>query len=361
MARKRYVLEVEQVREEPNDMLRVQFKVPTPTQTAFHFKQGQYLTFFASIDDQLVRRSYSICSGVGEPLAVAVKRIEQGQFSGHVHDTWRVGTTVQASAPEGNFHVNLDSEESRRFLLIAAGSGITPILSNVRSILSAEPKSSVTLLYGNKRGVDVAFRDELLWLKNRYMTRLQWINLFSRESQAAPILNGRIDNRKGAELNQRLINLAGFDEFFLCGPQGMISEVSRGLRQLGVDDAHIHYELFFASAEDAQAALEKYQARVRNYAGLQTRVKVRYGGREVEFELNADGENLLDGALKHGLDLPFSCKGGVCATCKARVVAGEVEMDLNHALSDAEVADGYVLTCQAHPISDTAIVDFDVA
>ncbi len=354
-------LEIARTNVEANDTLYVELAVPPDLVDAFSFKQGQYLTFAAFIDDEEVRRSYSICSAVGGPLAVAIKRIEEGAFSCHAHQHFVEGATVRVAPPEGEFTSRLDAGQARDYLCIAAGSGITPVISIVQTVLETEPLSRVTLLYGNRRSQDIIFRDRLLWLKNAFMERLQWINIFSQEEQAAPILNGRINNRKGGELNRCLIDIAGYDEFFLCGPEAMISEVARGLRGEGIDESHIHYELFFASPEDAQQAIAKHQARARDYAGLTTEVKVRFSGREVGFELTADGENILDGAIGNGLDLPFSCKGGVCATCKARLVEGEVDMDLNHALSREEVEQGYVLTCQAHPISNKVLVDFDVS
>ncbi len=353
-------LTIANIQSEPNDTLYVELDVPEELESAFRFQQGQYLTFSAEIDGKEVRRSYSICSPVGGPLAVAIKRIDEGAFSSWAHAAFSPGGSVKVSAPEGNFTSTLDAGNEKDYLCIAAGSGITPIISIVQSVLEKEPNSRVTLLYGNRRSQDIIFRERLLWLKNAYLQRFQWINIFSREEQAAPILNGRINNRKGGELNQCLIDIRGFDEFFLCGPEAMISEVSRGLRGEGVVDENIHYELFFASAEDAQKAIEKHHQRAKQYAGLTTEVRVRHSGREVSFELTADGENILDGAIDAGLDLPYSCKGGVCATCKARVLEGEVDMDLNHALSAEEVAQGYVLTCQSHPISRDVLVDFDV-
>jgi len=345
---------------EANDTLYVQLDVPPELRDQFAFKHGQYLTFSADIDGDEVRRSYSICTGVGEPLAVAIKKIDGGQFSQYAHAHFRPGAAVKVAAPDGHFTCTLDPQQRKHYLCIAAGSGITPIMSVIRTVLKSEPESQVTLLYGNRRSVDIIFRESLSWLKNAYMDRFQWINLFTQENQEAPILNGRINNRKGAELNKHLINIAAYDEFFLCGPEGMISEVSRGLRHEGIDESRIHYELFFASAEDARQAIEKHHARAREYAGLTTEVRVRSGGREVVFDLTADGENILDGAFDAGLELPYSCKGGVCATCKAKVLEGEVDMDLNHALSAEEVAAGYVLTCQAHPISGKVVVDFNV-
>lgn len=345
---------------EPNDTLYVELAVPAELAETFSFQQGQYLTFSAALNGEEVRRSYSVCAAVGEPLAVAIKKIDGGAFSQYAHEHFKPGTEVNVIAPAGEFTSKLDPQQEKDYLCIAAGSGITPVISIVKTVLEQEPKSRVTLLYGNRRSAQIIFRDQLLWLKNRFMTRLQWINIFSQEPQAAPILNGRIDNRKGGELNQCLIDIAGYDEFFLCGPEAMTSEVARGLRGAGISEDKIHYELFFASAEDAQAAIERHHARAEKYAGLTTEVVVRSSGREVSFELTADGENILDGAIDNGMDLPFSCKGGVCATCKAKLLEGEVEMDLNHALSVEEVEAGFVLSCQAHPISKKVVVDFDV-
>ncbi len=355
-----HTLTIAETRTEPNDMLYVQLDVPAPLAETFTFKAGQYLTFSATLNGAEVRRSYSICAAVGEPLAVAIKQIDGGAFSRYAHEHFRPGASVHVSPPAGEFTSALNADQEKDYLCIAAGSGITPIISIVKTVLETEPKSRVTLLYGNRRSGDIVFRDKLLWLKNAYMTRLQWINIFSRENQEAPVLNGRINNRKGGELNRHLIDIRGYDEFFLCGPEAMISEVARGLRGEGVAEANIHYELFFASPEDARAAIERHNARAKAYAGLTTEVVVRSSGREISFELTADGENILDGAMDNGMDLPFSCKGGVCATCKARVLEGEVDMDLNHALSADEVAAGFVLSCQAHPISKKVVVDFDV-
>jgi len=353
-------LTIAQTHQEANDTLYVELQVPATLQRDFAFKHGQYLTFSADIDGEEVRRSYSICNAVGEPLAVAIKKIDGGRFSQYAHRQFKPGVKVNVAPPDGHFTCELDPQQQKRYLCIAAGSGITPIMSVASTILAVEPAARVTLLYGNRRSQDIIFRERLCWLKNAFIERFQWINLFTRENQEAPILNGRIDNRKGAELNRHLIDISAYDEFFLCGPEGMISEVSRGLRHEGIDESHIHYELFFASAEDAREAIARHHARALEYAGLTTQVRVRCSGREVLFDLTADGENILDGAFDAGLELPYSCKGGVCATCKARVIEGRVDLDLNHALSAEEVAAGYVLTCQAHPITDSVVIDFDV-
>ncbi len=353
------LLTISATRSEANDALYVEFDLPDTLRDAFRFRHGQYLTLCAGIDGQSVRRCYSICSPAGGPLAVAIKRIEGGVFSNHAHREFHPGRQVAVLPPAGDFTSDLDPAARRQYLCIAAGSGITPIISILETILAVEPESHVTLLYGNRRSADIMFRERLCWLKNAYLARLQWINVFSREAQISELLEGHIDNRKGAALNRRLISIRDYDEFFLCGPEAMISEVSRGLRGEGIDESRIHYELFFASPEDARAAIARHHARARRYAGLNTEVRVRAGGREVSFDLAADGENILDGAIRAGLTLPYSCKAGVCATCKARLVEGEVEMDVSRALTREQLDAGMILTCQSHPVSDHLVVDFD--
>jgi ring-1,2-phenylacetyl-CoA epoxidase subunit PaaE len=343
-----------------DDSIAVRFAVPPAEAAAFRFEHGQYLTLRATIDGTELRRSYSICSPAGElrPM-IGIRRVDGGKFSEFAHRSFTEGATVEVAAPAGEFTVPLRPDLARRYLCIAAGSGITPIFSIVSTVLAREPRARVTLLYGNRRTNTMMFREELSFLKNAYLDRFQWLNVMSRERQEADVLNGRIDNRKGAQLNKRLIDIRSYDEFFLCGPEAMISEVSRGLRAEGIDPARIHYELFRASAQDARAVIERHEARARQYAGNVSEVRVKVGGREVAFELATDGENVLDAALDSGLDVPFSCKGGVCATCKAKLVEGDVDMDLNHALSAADLRAGYVLTCQAHPLTPRVVLDYD--
>jgi ring-1,2-phenylacetyl-CoA epoxidase subunit PaaE len=353
-------LSIVETRALTDDATAIRFRVPDDLKDAFRFKHGQYLTLRAAVDGEVLTRSYSICSALGDQAPmIAVRRIEGGLFSNYVNDRFEVGMTVDVAPPAGDFTTPLDPARPRSYLCIAAGCGITPNMSIVGSVLAHEPRSRVTLLYGNRSTNTMLFREELSFLKNAYLDRFQWINVMSRERQAADILNGRIDNRKGAALNRRLLRIRSYDEFFLCGPEAMISEVSRGLRLEGIESQHIHYELFRASADDARAVIEKHQQRSERFAGATSEVTVRVGGRESRFELAMDGENILDGALDAGLDAPFSCKGGVCATCKAKLLEGEVDMDLNHALSDAELAAGYILTCQAHPLSARVSVDYD--
>lgn len=355
-----YPLTVAAVEAETDNAIKVSFEVPDTLRDTFSYRQGQYLTLQSPVNGEATRRSYSICSGINDKaMQVAIKRVEGGVFSNFANDSLQCGTAIDVMPPQGNFYTELDPAQARDYLFIAAGSGITPVVSNIKSILETEPGSSVTLLYGNQRTNTMMFRETLSFLKNRYMTRFHWVNILSKEDQGADVLNGRLNNRKGAELNRRLIKLGRYDEYFICGPESMISEVSRGLRGVGVEEEHVHYELFASSAEDARAVVEKHHARAREYGGKLSQVTVIMDGRGSQFELSADGENVLDAGLNHGIDLPYSCKGGVCSTCKARLVEGRVDMDITHGLEPGEIEKGYILTCQAHPISDKVVVDFD--
>ncbi len=338
----------------------VEFDVPSELADTFAFTQGQYLTFNQQIDGEEVRRSYSICAGLDDgQLRVAIKHVEGGVFSTWANEQLKTGDTLDVMPARGDFFTSIDPGQSKNYLCICAGSGITPVLSIIKTVLAREPESTVTLLYGNQRTATMMFRHELAFLKNAHLERFHWVNIFSREQQEVDLLSGHLDNRKGGALNQRLINISGFDEFFLCGPEAMISEVSRGLRGEGIAEENIHFELFAASAENARKAIERHHARAQEYKGMVSEVSIISDGREYAFELSTDGENILDAGLRNGVDLPFSCKGGVCATCKARLIEGEVDMDLNQALRPEEIENGYILTCQSHPISEKIVVDFD--
>lgn len=360
MTKQFYPLKIASVRKETDYAVALTFEVPADLTAQFMFNQGQYLTLKHNIGGEEVRRSYSICAGLDDGmLQVAIKHVPGGVFSGWANDQLKADDTLEVMPPRGDFFTELNPEKKRHYLCISAGSGITPMLSIVKTVLAREPLSTVTLLYGNQRTSTMMFRNELAFLKNAHMQRLHWVNIFSRERQEADLLSGHIDNRKGGKLNRRMINIKGYDEFFLCGPEAMISEVSRGLRGEGINEEHIHFELFAASAESAQQAIKQHHARAKQYQGMVSEISILSGGREYAFELSTDGENLLDAGLRHGVDLPFSCKGGVCATCKARLIEGQVEMDQNQALRPEEIENGYILTCQSHPLSDRVVVDFD--
>jgi len=355
-----YPLRVKSLRRDTDYAVVVRFEIPADMGDIFAFTQGQYLTLSQHIGGEDIRRSYSICAGLDDGyLEVAIKHVEGGVFSSWANNTLKTGDTLEVMSPRGDFFTVIDPAHPKNYLCICAGSGITPVLSIMKTVLAREADSTVTLLYGNQRTNTMMFRQELSFLKNAYLERFHWINIFSREPQEVDLLQGHLDNRKGGALNQRLIDISTYDEFFLCGPEAMISEVSRGLRSEGVTEANIHFELFASSAENARTAIERHHARAREYKDQVCNVSIISGGREYTFELDTDGENILDAGLRNGVDLPYSCKGGVCATCKARLLAGEVDMDVNQALRPREIESGYILTCQSHPISDKVVVDFD--
>jgi len=357
-----YKLTIADVQPETDTAICVTFDVPDDLRDRFKFIQGQFLTLKATIDGEAVRRSYSICSGIGDGyMRVGIKRVKGGRFSNYANDNFKVGDTVDVMPPQGSFYTELNADHEKRYMCLAAGSGITPILSIIKSILSVEPGSQVTLIYGNRRSSSVMFRDELSFIKNRYMDRFQWINIMNEEDQGADLLNGVIDNRKGYQLaKHNLIDIRSTDDAFICGPEAMMSEVSRGFRIEGLKDSQIHYELFASSSDDSRTMLEKAQQRIAEYGEEKSsRVTVVADGRSVDFDLATVGENILDAGLHNGLELPYACKAGVCSTCKAQLVKGKVDMDISHGLEPQEVESGYILTCQAHPVSDQVVVDFD--
>ncbi len=357
---KSHSLTVASVAPETAGAVRLTMDIPHELMAEYGFRPGQYLTFEQDIDGRAVRRSYSICSVPGEPLEVGIKLQPGGRFSTYANRDMRAGETLEVATPRGRFVSTNADKPGISYFCIAAGSGITPILSIIRATLGDNPTSRATLLYGNKTTASMMFRHDLLSLKNRYLDRFHLIPVFSEELQDNDLFNGRIDNAKGAQFIKRLLPLDGFDEFYLCGPESMVAEVTRGLGGEGVPAERIHYELFAASAEDAAERVRRHEERARRFGGDTARVSVRLNARRYFFDLEYNGENILDRASAMGLDVPYACKDGVCATCKARVLEGRVEMDVNHALSEQEVADGYVLTCQSHPVSPRLTLDYDV-
>jgi len=357
-----YELQIAAVRPETETAICVSLAVPDELQDKFHFTQGQFLTLKADIDGEDIRRSYSICSGVNDDhMQVGIKRVKGGQFSNYANDNFKVGDTIQVMPPQGSFYTELNPDSEKNYMLLAVGSGITPILSIIKTVLQGEPKSKVTLIYGNRRSNSVMFKEDLSFLKNRYLDRFHWLNIMSYEDQGADILNGNIDNKKGYKLAKfKLIDIKSTDDAFICGPESMMSEVSRGFRIEGLADSQIHYELFANSAEDSVARLEKAQKRIEEFGEEKSsKVTVVADGRSIMFDLATVGENILDAGMHNGMELPYSCKAGVCSTCKCKLVKGEVDMDITHGLEPHEIEQGFILSCQAHPLTDEVIVDFD--
>lgn len=357
-----YTLKIADVQPETETAICVSFDVPEELKEKFKFIQGQFLTLRAMIEGEDVRRSYSICSGVNDGhMRVGIKRVMNGRFSNFANDNFKPGMEIEVMPPQGSFYTELNADKPKNYMCIAAGSGITPMISIMKSVLDTEPGSNVTLIYGNRRSNSVMFKDELNFVKNRYMDRFHWINVMDYEDQGADLLNGRIDNAKGYALQKAgLIDIKSVNEAFICGPEAMMSEVSRGFRMEGLSDEQIHYELFANSSADSKEMLEKAAKRKEEFGEEKTsKVTVVADGRSIMFDLATVGENILDAGMHNGMELPYSCKAGVCSTCKCKLVKGEVDMDITHGLEQHEIDAGYVLSCQAHPISDEVVVDFD--
>lgn len=350
-------LKIKEVRPETRDAVSIAFDVPADLADSFRFTQGQHLVMRTQLDGEEVRRSYSICTGVHDgELRVAIKRVPGGRFSAYANEQLKAGQSLEVMPPSGHFFVPLDAARHGNYLAVAAGSGITPILSIIKTTLEAEPHSRVTLLYGNRSSGSALFREQLEDLKNRYLQRLNLIFVFSREQQDVDLYNGRIDADKCGQLFSRWIDVKALDAAFICGPQAMTETVRDQLKGNGMPAERIHFELFAAAGSS-----EKREAReaARATDGAVSQVTVISDGRELSFELPRNSVSVLDAGNAQGAELPYSCKAGVCSTCKCKVVEGEVEMDSNFALEDYEVAAGYVLSCQTFPISEKVILDFD--
>ena len=328
-----------------------------PEGADFDFTQGQYLTFRREFDGEELRRSYSICAGLDDgTLQVGIKRVEGGAFSTWANDQIKVGDTLEAMPPMGKFHTELDADAARHYLGFSGGSGITPVLSILRTGLTREPQSRFTLVYANRAVSTIMFRAELEDLKNTYMGRVNVIHVLEADAQDIDLFTGRVDEGKCAQLFTRWIDIASVDTALICGPEPMMLGIAASLRAHGLTDQQIKFELFGSS----QPGRAKKQAIASDaaLAGAMTQATVTMDGATRSFKMPRD-MSLLDAALDNAMDAPFACKAGVCSTCRARVTEGEVEMLTNHALEDNEVADGFVLTCQCYPLTDTVRFDYD--
>jgi ring-1,2-phenylacetyl-CoA epoxidase subunit PaaE len=350
-------LRVARLARETRDALAVTFEVPAPLREPFRFVQGQHVTLRAQVDGRDLRRSYSICSAVqDEALRIAIKRNPGGVFSNWANDRLREGDTLDVMPPLGHFNVALDPQTRRHYLGFAAGSGITPLLSIVKTTLGAEPMSRFTLFYGNRASSTVMFKDELAALKDAHLARFNLVHVLSREAQDIELLHGRIDRVKAEALLAHWVDLAAIHVAFVCGPDGMMQAVADALRARGFPEAKIRIERFATSIPHHE---HRPAPVVPGHA--QCEVTAIIDGAARTFLLDRAKENIIDAALRCGVELPYSCKGGVCSTCRAKLVAGEVDMDVNFALEDYEVARGFVLTCQSYPVTERVTVDYDQA
>ncbi len=349
-------LKVKNIKRETQDCVSIAFEVRPELQEQFQFIHGQNITIKAIIDGEELRRSYSICSAPFEKeLKVAVKKVDGGKFSAYANEYLKAGDLLQVMPPTGKFNTILDTENKKQYLAFAAGSGITPIISIIKTILKTEPGSSFTLVYSNQSRSSIIFFEELEGLKNKYLQRFNFIHLLSREKTDAPINFGRISTEKLKALSS-LLNYKNTDEFFICGPEEMIFCVKDFLVASGIETTKIHFELFTVPGQKSVAI----QNKINIDSGLKSAISIKLDGRTIEFDLAFDSDCILDAALKQGADLPFACKGGVCATCRARLLEGEVSMKVNYALEPEEVAKGFILTCQSQPLTKKVLIDFDI-
>lgn len=352
-----HTLNVKDIRRETEDAISIAFLVPSELADLYKYKPGQFLTLRKTINGEDIRRSFSVCSGLQEnELRVAVRVLPDGKFSGYAANQMSIGEELQVMTPTGNFTTEITEDTEKSFLFIAAGSGITPVISLIKTILHTAKKSNVTLIYGNRGFNHIIFREELESLKNKYMSNFSLMHVFSRERIGNKLQEGRLNRQKIKDIYNVFLKDINFDGgVFVCGPEPVIFDVKDFFEEIGFDHQHIHFELFISTGELNKKIISA--SKKDGEAGAH--VKVIIDGEEISFNLKEDGMSVLDAANQAGADAPYSCKGGVCSTCKAKVIEGEVKMDKNYALEDEEVDAGYILTCQSHPISEKLIVSYD--
>lgn len=347
-----HTLSVKNIKHETADTVSISFEVPADLKAAFDFVSGQYLTLRTTIDGADIRRSYSICTTPEEnELRVAVKAIENGVFSNYAKNVLKEGDQLEVMVPMGGFKVDVSGDQAKNYIFYAAGSGITPVISMVKSILKNEANSNVQLYYGNKNSENIIFKSALDDLNREYLN-FNLTYLLSREETGSAETNGRITAEKCAIFFEKSQANLSIDGIYACGPEEMIASVTDFYTQKGIDKSKIHFELFTTSATPAEKPVPSGEA-------VQSEVTVIIDDESYSFSLNTLGKNILQAAQDQDADVPFSCKGGVCCTCRAKVLEGTVSMDLNFALEEDEVADGFILTCQSHPTSEKVVISFD--
>ena len=350
-------LKIKEVKKETVDCVSILFDIPDNLKEQFVYTQGQNVTIKSTINGEEVRRSYSLCSSpLQNEFRIAVKKVDGGLFSTYANDNLRAGDELELMPPIGKFYVDLNPTNKKNYVGFAAGSGITPLLSIIKTTLLTEPNSSFTLVYGNRNSQSIIFKEELNAIKNKFLTRFQLIHILSREKMDADINTGRIDAFKCNKLFDSILSINA-DEFFVCGPEEMIFSVKNFLEDRFVDPKKIHFELFTPTKKKHPNTSVQYTV---NDNSPKSSITVKLDGRSFDFDLPFNGQNILDAALQQGADMPYACKGGVCCTCKAKLIEGEVDMEVSWGLEHEEIEQGFILTCQAHPKTERVVVDFDV-
>ncbi len=350
-----HTLRIAEIEPLTEDSIAVSFDVPEELREDYAYTQGQHITVRTELAGDDVRRNYSICSPVSSgELRIAVKRLPGGAFSEHALGTLKVGDSLEVMTPSGRFFTELDPANAKHYVCVAAGSGITPILSIVATTLETEPGSRVTLVYANRTHKTVMFLEEIEDLKDRYRDRFHLIHVLSREPQEAELFSGRLDADRMGRMLEAIFPPDTVDDWFLCGPFEMVDSLRKLLIAEGVSKKSVHAEVFHV-----ETAPPVRRTREETAPGEGADVTITLDGRRSSFTLPIDGPSVLEAALTVRADAPFACKGGVCGTCRAKVLEGTVEMDTNWALEPEEIERGYVLTCQSHPTSDKVVLDYD--
>ncbi len=351
---------VKDIRRETEDAVSVAFEVPEDLADDFKFIQGQYLTLRVDLKGEEIRRNYSVCvSPLDEELRVAIKQVPFGKFSTFANQVLQIGDTLDVMTPMGRFYSEVKPGQQKQYVGFAGGSGITPVISILKTVLQTEAESTFTLFYGNRGFDSIIFREDIEALKNEFMDRLTVHHVFSEERLESPLFNGYISTEKTLQYAKLLFDAKKIDEFFICGPEPMMLAIREGLESLDIEKSKIHIELF---TSPDKKPVQKKTAQITKPAFDPTKaskVTIRLDGDYIEFPLAYDGDSVLDAALKENADLPYACKGGVCCTCRAKLIEGEVEMEVNYALEPEEVEAGFILTCQSHPRTEKIVVDFD--
>ena len=351
-------LAVNEVRKETDEATSVSFSVPDALADAYRFTQGQYLTLRATVNGEELRRPYSVCVAPDSgDLRVCVKRLHEGRFSSFVNDVLQAGDKIDVMGPMGRFNAPLEGDAATTYLFIAGGSGITPVMSNIRTILAAEPASQITLIYGNRRGRDIIFREALSDLKDLYLERLRIFHVLSDETPETPLFGGMLSQDKISELVQALVDVKSLDWAFICGPGPVMDGGKAALTELGMSPEQIKIESFGERpvARDVKPKVNGAAAPGENMA----KVEVVFRGLRTQISVPFEGAAILDVAHEAKIDVPFACKGGVCCTCRAKLIEGEVDMDIVYGLEPDEIEAGYILTCQSHPKTAKVVVDYD--
>jgi len=352
-----YDIKIKDIYKETLDCSVVEFDIPTEITSLFKYTPGQYLTLRKNINGEDLRRSYSLCSSpLDKQWKVAVKQIPGGRFSTYVNQELKKGDTLKVMPPSGKFGVRVSKKE-KTYIAFVAGSGITPVLSMIKTHLAKEPNATFKLFYLNRTVKSIIFKEEIEQIRNQYFGRFQIFYFLTKEHRDIALMNGRFTSEKLKEIFTKLVHVPSISEAFLCGPEQMIFLIRDELEQAGMPKENIHYELFVTglSEEDRKRTERLAQQKLEG-----VEVTIVDGGKEFHFTMTEAYDNILDAALAAGADLPFACKGGVCSTCKCKVLSGDIEMKINYALEENEVAQNLVLSCQAVPTSEKVKVDFDV-